>query len=256
MEQSSRVLLGTQLLVSAIIPTRGDPQFLGDCVTSILSQTYPDIEAVVVDEGRERSEQRNIGARRAAGAVLWSTDDDYIFDADLVQQAVDKISAGYDAVIVHGTSIADNWLSETKRRERECYLGSWSNEAACIFTREAFFAVGGFDESLDAFEDGDLQRRLDKAGFRTARIPAKAYHLGEPHRLAELVPKFQYYGRKKNVARFVSSSGWGPRVWSLVPVRLVHLRHMRVLGLWFFPMTLVRYVEGASVAIGLLKSFL
>lgn len=36
-------------LVSIIIPTRNSAQFLGACLTSIINQTYKNIEMIVVD---------------------------------------------------------------------------------------------------------------------------------------------------------------------------------------------------------------
>lgn len=37
-------------LVSVVIPTYGRPEFLPDAVESVASQTYPNVELVVVDD--------------------------------------------------------------------------------------------------------------------------------------------------------------------------------------------------------------
>lgn len=255
MGQQAGVLAHTELLVSAVIPTRpGGGPLLEKTIASIMGQSYEMLEAIVVDEGLERSAQRNLGARMAAGDVIWTTDDDMVFDPLLVQQAVKKIKEGYHAVIVRVTVPGTGrWLAETRKRELSCYVGSWANESACMFTREAYFAVGGFDEKLDAFEDMDMQRKLDRAGYRTARIPANAYHLGEPSALKDIIGKYVYYGQRKNVVAFAADNP-GQRLWSLLPFRLVYLRHLRQFGLYFFPFLLYHYVKYASALIGFLAS--
>lgn len=245
----------SQLLVSAIVPTTTGSLFLDQTVGSIIGQTYEQIETIVVNEGKERSTQRNIGAQRATGDIFWSTDDDYIFDACLIEQAVRKIEEGYDAVIVHGTSVSRGWLSEVRMREKECFVGSWQYEAACIFTRRAFFAIGGFDERLNAFEDHELQHRLDQAGFKTARITARAYHLGEPNSLKEIVRKYAYYGQRENILPFAAENP-GTRLWQLLPFRLVYIRNLRKFGLWFFPFLVYHYVKYAAALVGFLDSIL
>ncbi|MGZ9148858.1 MAG: glycosyltransferase family 2 protein, partial [Candidatus Deferrimicrobiaceae bacterium] len=41
----------TRPLVSVIVPTYNRPEMLADCLRSILHQTYPNVEIIVVNDG-------------------------------------------------------------------------------------------------------------------------------------------------------------------------------------------------------------
>lgn len=86
------------MLVSAIMPTRGRPQFAARAVECFLAQTWPEKQLVIVDDGDCRSfaripehediqynlmtrhltigAKRNIACSRAAGDVIMHWDDD------------------------------------------------------------------------------------------------------------------------------------------------------------------------------------
>jgi glycosyltransferase involved in cell wall biosynthesis len=261
-------------LVSVIVPTRNSASTLGRCLQSLKEQTYPSIEIIVVDNkssdktqaiaeqfgaslivaGRERSEQTNIGARNARGVYLYRTDADFVLDSTLISRAVELAQSGFDAVIVHGTS--DSTISlwaRVRKAERECFEGDWAHTAASFFTKKAFDSVGGFNEALTAFEDYDLNNRLLKRGYRVGRINARAIHLGEPRSLAEVVPKYIYYGDRKNLTEFASKNP-GKGLWQIMPIRVVYIRNLRKFGLDFFPFLVYHYVKYASALIGFISS--
>lgn len=64
-------------------------------------------------------------------------------------------------------------------RERPGMSVEWMTIAAqnMSFPREAFLAVGGFDERLTINEHRELGRRLCKAGLHVAAVPARSYHM-------------------------------------------------------------------------------
>jgi glycosyltransferase involved in cell wall biosynthesis len=261
-------------LVSVIVPTRNSARTLGSCLDSLMHQSYPSIEIIVVDNhstdetqeiatkfgvrmivgGSERSQQTNIGMRNARGQYLYRTDADFVFDPTMISQAVELAEAGYDAVIVHGTSdpTPSVW-ARVRKAERDCFEGDWAHTAASFFSKEAFDSVGGFDESLTAFEDYDLNNRLLRAGYKVTRISARAYHIGEPRRLAEVVRKYIYYGDRKNVLEFTSSNP-GKGLWQISPIRLVYLRNLKKFGVYFLPFMVYYYVKYASAIIGFMIS--
>ena len=261
-------------LVSVVVPTRNSAATLERCLRSLKKQTYQNVEIIVVDNqswdktqeiakqfgvtlivaGRERSEQTNIGARRAQGQYLYRTDADFVLDSTLISRAVELSQTGYDAVIVHGTSDSTVSLwARVRKAERECFEGDWAHTAASFFTKRAFDSVGGFNEALTAFEDYDLNNRLLKRGYKVGRINAKAIHLGEPRSLAEVVPKYIYYGNRKNLTEFASKNP-GKGLWQIMPIRIVYLRNLRKFGLDFFPFLVYHYVKYASAFIGFMTS--
>lgn len=56
-------------MVSVIVPTHKGMN-LDLLVESVLNSTYKNVELVIVDEGLERSKQRNIGIQREEGYTL------------------------------------------------------------------------------------------------------------------------------------------------------------------------------------------
>jgi len=265
---------GKEPLVSVIIPTRNAAATLERCLMSMMAQTYPNIEVIVVDNhskdgtqeiakrlgarlivaGKERSQQTNLGSRQALGEYFYRTDADFVFDPTLVYEAVNKIREGFQAVVVHGTSDPTvSFWAKVRKAERDCFEGDWAHTAACFFTGKAFETVGGFNEGLTAFEDYDIHNRFLRAGYSIGRVSAKAYHLGEPKTLAELVRKYIYYGNRKNLVEFASQNP-GKGLWQISPLRLVYLRKLRKFGLYFFPFLVYHYVKYWSAFIGFVLS--
>src|ERR1035438_9429294 len=51
----------TEPLVSAIIPTYNYARYMADCVGSVLGQSYPNIELIVVDDGGTDDTRQRLG---------------------------------------------------------------------------------------------------------------------------------------------------------------------------------------------------
>jgi glycosyltransferase involved in cell wall biosynthesis len=201
------------VLVSVIVPTRNSARTLEACLASIVGQSHPEVEAIVVDNastdgtrdlaerfecavleiGPERSAQRNHGARHAGGAYLLFIDSDMVLEPEVVADCVSTARSGAGAAIVPEVSFGDGFWAECKRLERSCYVGDDDIEAARFYERELFERLGGFDEELNGPEDWDLSRRAASAGASIARVPSVIRH--DEGRL-ELVPllrkKFRY----------------------------------------------------------------
>ena len=97
-------------LVSIVITTRNEEKNIEKCLVSVRSQTYGNIELIVVDNfsedktcevaksytpkvysmGNERSSQRNFGAKLARGKYLVYLDADMILSPSLIQRCVVK----------------------------------------------------------------------------------------------------------------------------------------------------------------------
>jgi GT2 family glycosyltransferase len=105
----------------------------------------------------------------------------------------------------------------------------WITGAAMLIRREAWEAVGGFDESFYFyFEDADLCRRIRAAGYRVACEPASVMvHFGggsDPHANPAIVRAYRreqlrYYARYNSAAQFYVLKSYLLAKFSLATIR-------------------------------------
>ena len=203
-------------LVSIIVPTRNSEQFLEICLDSIKRQTYKNIELIVVDRdstdktkeiarrhtskvfnrGPERSAQVNFGVTKATGEYVYKVDSDFVLDPNVVAECVTTAKQGFDAVIVHNSpDVRISWIAKIRKFEVDMYKYDLTHSSARFVRKDAYQAIGGFNEDITAGEDYDFQNKLNRAGYRTGFIEAEALHLGEPKSILRHMKKFYSYGR-------------------------------------------------------------
>jgi glycosyltransferase involved in cell wall biosynthesis len=181
-----------------IVPTRDRPRALQRCLAALESQSYADLEVIVVDDrsaldgevaeivaahprarsvrgrGSGPAAARNIGARAAQGAFLCFTDDDCEPEQEWVEHLVGRLRDGADAV-AGKTLSGGGALAAASEVTAHAPAGvpppagsdlafAPTNNLAC--TRLAFEATP-FDESFPhaAGEDRDWCARLTAAGY-------------------------------------------------------------------------------------------
>lgn len=183
-------------LVSIVVSTRNEARNIENCLSSISLQTYASIEIIVVDNssadctkdiarrytnsvfnfGPERSAQRNFGLlNKSNGSILGYIDADMILGPDVVNCAVTEIRSGSIGVYVPEIILGSSYLNRTRRFERSFY-GATVIDAVRFFRRDAFFQIGGFDESLferGSGEDWDLNLMLGELGPLSGLQPKK-----------------------------------------------------------------------------------
>lgn len=196
--------------VSVIIPTKNEEENIARCLKSIQSS----IEIIVVDNqstdktveiakrlgvrvfqaGPERSAQRNFGAKKAKGKVLFFVDADMEVDKKVISQAINLLEkdSSIKAILVPEISVGENYWARVRALERSCYLGEPTIEAARIFDKKTFLKIGGFDENLIAAEDWDITNRIKKLG-KIGRVKAGIiHHEGKLSLIAHLKKKYYY----------------------------------------------------------------
>ncbi len=149
--------------VSVIIPAvEGDP-YLEQCIQSVKDQTYKDVEIIVVKEGKERSEQRNIGIDRAKGRYLLFLDSDMKLHPCVIGNLIEgKAVKAYIPEIVVGDKV--------RSFERSFYNGT------CIDVIRWTTDKVRFDETLTGPEDWDWDKQQDIRQRGICHYPL--YHLG------------------------------------------------------------------------------
>lgn len=209
----------TKQLVSVIIPTKNSKKFLERCLKSIKNQTYKNIEIIIVDnnsiddtkkialkytkkifnKGPERSAQVNFGAKKAAGNYFYKVDSDFVLDKNVIEQCIEKIQKGFDAIVVHNTPDPSiSWIAKIRKFEVDMYKYDLTHSSARFVKKTVYQEINGFNEKITAGEDYDFQNKLNRAGFKTGFIDAEALHLGEPTSFWTHMKKYYDYGKDFN----------------------------------------------------------
>lgn len=175
-------------LVSVVIPTKNEEKNIVRCLKSIKKQKYNGgIEIILVDnysqdktvelakpyvtkvttKGRERSTQRNIGARQAKGKWLLFIDADMELSPDIIEEC---LSLSRNRIVSPIITITEQGLGTTfwgkaLALERNCYRYTFWLQAARFFPRNYFLKLGGYDERLVAGEDWDITQRFRDHGL-------------------------------------------------------------------------------------------
>lgn len=183
-------------LVSSIIPARNAERFISQAIESVLGQTYPHIECIVVDDGstddtlavassfgdrvacvsrphRGVSEARNYGISRARGEYVAFLDADDAWLPRKIELQMRRFLGRRDLGMVYsGLHIVDHdlvfvgredppaddtALRNTLLLERPIMSGLGSSG---VIPKPILEEVGGFDEQLSTSADCDLGCRI------------------------------------------------------------------------------------------------
>lgn len=183
--------------VSVIIPAYNQAQYLASAVESVLAQSYPAVEIIVVDDGStdetrsvaERfagpqvryiyqrnqglSAARNTGIRHAQGELLSYLDSDDLFLPDKLALLTAELDRRPELGLVAGQAIP---IDEEGRRFGKVYdtpppddgarllLGNPLHVGSVLVRRRWQERAGLFDETLRSYEDWDMWLRLARAG--------------------------------------------------------------------------------------------
>lgn len=256
-------------LVSIVIPTCNSSKTIEQCLESIRNQTYSHIEIIIADnkssdstrriarcftrkiyvKGPERAAQLNFGIRKARGKYIYRVDSDFVVEPDVVRQCIDLCERKHlDGVAVHNTS-ADGlgFWADVRKLERNTYVDDTLIVAVRFFTKKAWAAVGGLDETLYGPEDYDFHNRFIAKGFKWGRIKAIERHLGEPKTLGEIFNKHFWYGKQM---LFYFQKHPSVSLQQFNPIRLSYIRHIQVflehplLTLGLITMTFTKFFAG------------
>ena len=203
--------------VSFVVPTHNSARTIDACLESIVGQSDVEAELVVIDNhstdrtvelsqawtqtietlGPERCAQRNWGAQLTSAEVIIFIDSDMVLDPGIARSALEAFERdrALGAIVIPERSFGSGPWIGTRRLEKDTYLGDPEVEAARIFRRDVFQAVGRYDEALVAGEDWDLADRVVGAGYHIGRVASVVWHDEGRISLRESFAKKRYYGR-------------------------------------------------------------
>lgn len=198
-------------LVSIITPLYNRVQLVGETIDSVLQQTYPHWELLIVDDGstdgsyeyvahatrqdsriklfrRHRLPRgaptcRNIGLERAEGRYVIYLDSDDLLASHCLEQRVGAFQEHPDQdFLVFPIQYFEHQVGDRQdiffRYFYQDYITSFLLKShwitvSPIWKKEALVRLGGFDEQLACMQDGDLHLRalLEEMRFKMFRDP-------------------------------------------------------------------------------------
>lgn len=215
MENGGKKQKESALLLSVVIPTRNEARNVALCIASF-DQAKADgwCEVLVVDnasddetvslaekagaavfqQGPERSAQRNRGFKEARGRFVCFLDADMRVPQETVEEIHSLLLSREmpDALYIREVRVGKGWWIKVRNFERSFY------DATCIdglrvIRRDVFERVGGFDVTLSAFEDWDLDRRILDSGATTGITRGALLHDEGAFSLRRHLKKKTYY---------------------------------------------------------------
>lgn len=240
-------------LVTVLIPSRNEEGFIGDCLRSVLAQTYRNLDIVVVDGASDDATPRivraiaavdprvrmvdnperiipralNVGLAQARGRWLVRVDAHSTIPPDYVSRVVAHLSTGRwggvggrkDGIGVTpaGSAIAAALASRLGVGSSTYHYGEHVQEVDHVpfgsYPVELLRQMGGWNEDLLAREDIEFDHRLTQAGHKMLFDPKIVIQWGSRQRISEQFAQYFRYGR------------FEPRVAYLHP-RSTKLRHL------------------------------
>lgn len=182
-------------LISVVIACYNDAQYIEQAVISALSQTYPNKEVIIVDDGSDvatkailqklkpritklitqenqgQSIARNKGIREAKGEYILNLDSDDFFEVSFCEKAIKKFQEDKEIAIVTCQSIRFNKKGKIdvfipRGGTIKDFLFSNSAMGSSMFKRKDWERCGGYEEKLPVlgFEDWEFYIQILKQG--------------------------------------------------------------------------------------------
>lgn len=179
--------------VSIIVPTYNRAEQIVECLNSIISQTYQNIEVIVVNDGsKDNTSQilksyikahsdtyilyleqenkgapaaRNLGLQNATGRFVVFFDSDDTMHKNRIMEQVNSIINNEGNCSVCGYYNIQKKISWIPKKKYKRYINDlitrrllWSTQI-WMYERESLLKIGGYDEHLPCFQDLDLTFR-------------------------------------------------------------------------------------------------
>ena len=255
--------------VSVIIPTYNYGRFVCHAVESVLAQTWPNIEVIVIDDGstddtadrlkpyadkiryiyqpnRGLSNARNEGIREAAGEYVAFLDADDLWTPQKIEAQMALVAAQQCETVVcvpPNNATADDAFSFA-----DCFLVSPGFGSTALVKRDVFNETGGFDETLRSVEDRDMMLRISVTGRRIGILAGDYVHIrthdANMSKNAELM--------EENFRRTLQ------KIFALPEMRHRYLLKAKALSHYYFDCAWTYFEEGKRMGalVRILKSFL
>jgi len=182
-------------LVSIIVPTYNRGEIISDTIVNLLSQTYKNIEIIIVDDGSNDNTEgvvreytngnvkyfrvytnkgpayaRNLGIKKSQGKYIAFQDSDDKWLPSKISCQVNALENTNASVIcIRGIRVEGDqssvwppskYYNTGVKPEHQILHKNFITPLAILAERESIVNIGGFDESFPAFEEWDFAIRL------------------------------------------------------------------------------------------------
>lgn len=187
-----------KVLVSIIIPVFNGEKYLREAIDSALSQTYKNIEVIVINDGSaDKTEEiaksygsriryfkkenggvssaLNMGLEKMRGYYFsWLSHDDKYYPEKIEKQVAyarkfdDKtiVISNWTIINANGEFIEDKHLDSRLEKLPTCFLAfdrkTWLNGCAMLIPKTIFEEFGNFNETLKSTQDYDMWFRISR----------------------------------------------------------------------------------------------
>lgn len=188
--------------VTVVIPCYNDHKYIKETIDSVLSQTFKNIEVIIVDDGSNQvtkkvlasiehpkitvltqengglSNARNNGFKKAKSPYVLTIDSDDTFEPNFLQKAVTILDKQEDAIAVssHCNIFDGNYNTIHKHTPKggsiQNFLFDNNSTSFALIRKSIWEKVGGYDESMKkGFEDWEFWIATTKLGGKVVMIP-------------------------------------------------------------------------------------
>ena len=217
---------GMDLNVSVIIPAFNEEKVIANCISSILLNSYPEFDIIVVDDGstdrtyeivmdifggnkkvkvyktlnRGKSHALNFGINHAGGEIVITLDADTIFKRDTIQKLIRNFYDEDVAAVAGNVKVGNRINLLTKCQALE-YITSQNldrrafNYTNCIlvvpgavgaYRKSVVTELGGFSDQT-LTEDTDLTMRILRDGYTILNEPESAGLTEAPENIGSFI---------------------------------------------------------------------
>jgi len=125
--------------------------------TSVLRNSLPlNVEYIEINQGLERSVQRNMAIRQAKGDIIIWLDSDQSLGPGVVKECENLISTGYTSVYIPEIIVAKSFFGRIRAFERSFLTGTSVDVPKAVLRR----CCPLFNEELHGPEDADFGNRI------------------------------------------------------------------------------------------------
>ncbi len=193
------------------MPVYNDAGTIRECLDSLLAQTYPNFEIIVVDDGstdrtpdivkeypvqvfslphQHKARTVNSGLAAAKGSIIAVVEGDASYDRDYLSQCVKHLSRQEVGGVIGSiyTKNRDKLIPRSIEVYRRVRWDLKRNPDTCwVLRKEVIEKAGGLDEELTLATDAALGIRLRQLGYRIVHEPNAIWHHREHETLKSFV---------------------------------------------------------------------